>query len=112
MPAWNPQANKIFLDAIEIDASEGRNTFIDRACDGNTQLRDQVDSLIAASQKAGNFLEKLQPSVARVATLDLLPTERLGTLSVPTSCLSKSAKGAWASSTWPSRKSLSGVSWL
>ena len=72
MSVWNPQANKIFLDAIEIAALEGRNTFIDRACDGNTELREQVESLIAASQKAGNFLEKPQPAVASIATLELL----------------------------------------
>ena len=93
MSAWNPQANRIFLDALEIAAPEGRNTFIDMACDGNAQLREQVDSLIAASQKAGNFLEKLQPAVAHVATLDLPNVERLGTQIGPYKLLEQIGEG-------------------
>src|SRR5687768_5473820 len=57
MPDWNSQANNIFLDALEIAETEGRRTFLEKACDGDADLRAQVDSLIAASQKAGRFLE-------------------------------------------------------
>ena len=57
MPDWNSQANNIFLDALEIAEPEGRRTFLEKACDGDADLRSQVDSLIAASQKAGRFLE-------------------------------------------------------
>ncbi len=93
MSAWNPQANRIFLDAIEIAAPEGQNTFIERACDGDAALRKQVDSLIAASQKAGNFLEKLQSAVAHVATLELHPTERLGAQIGPYKLLEEIGQG-------------------
>ena len=42
------------------------------------------------------------------ATIDGPPiTEKLGTPSARTSCSSRSAKGAWASSTWPSSRSRS-----
>lgn len=57
MPDWNSQANNIFLDALEIAETEGRRTFLENACQGDLELLSQVDSLIAASQKAGRFLE-------------------------------------------------------
>ena len=64
MPAWNPQANDIFLNALDIAAPAGRKAFIERACGGDAELRAQVESLIVASQKAGSFLENPPSAVA------------------------------------------------
>jgi len=50
MPDWNPQANKIFLDALEIAEAEERRAFIENACARDADLQAQVDSLIDASQ--------------------------------------------------------------
>ena len=58
MPAWNPKANDIFLSALEIDALAQRQAFIEQACGGDEELLAQIASLLAASQKAGSFLEK------------------------------------------------------
>ncbi|HEY3245130.1 MAG TPA: hypothetical protein VGM03_17445, partial [Phycisphaerae bacterium] len=57
MGAWNAEANDIFLKALEIGAQEARRGFLDRACGGNVELRGQVESLLAARQHAGSFLE-------------------------------------------------------
>jgi len=45
----------IFLDAIEL-ADEERTAFLDRACDGDTTLRGEVESLIEAEAAAGGFM--------------------------------------------------------
>src|SRR5688572_12853253 len=57
MPAWNPQANDIFLAALEIASPHERSAYLDQACHGQTDLRAQVQALLAASDKAGSFLE-------------------------------------------------------
>ena len=65
MPAvWNPQANDVFLEALEQPGDE-REAFVERACSGNEQLLDQVRSLLTASQRAGSFLES-PPTDARL----------------------------------------------
>jgi serine/threonine protein kinase/WD40 repeat protein len=58
MPTWNPQANDLFLRAAEIESADERREFLDRECGGDRELRRQVESLLAASEKAGSFLEK------------------------------------------------------
>lgn len=57
MSAWNPQANVIFLNALEIAAPAERSTYIQQACREDAELLSHVQSLIAASQKSGSFLE-------------------------------------------------------
>ena len=44
MADWNPQANEIFLKALDIRSPEERLAFLDSACAGNAGLRVQVDS--------------------------------------------------------------------
>jgi len=57
MSAWNPQANVIFLNALEIAAPAERSAYIQQACREDAELLSHVQSLIAASQKSGSFLE-------------------------------------------------------
>ena len=57
MPNWDPEANDLFLRALEITAPEDRGRFLDEACAGNPALRDRVDGLIRAGEQAGSFLE-------------------------------------------------------
>src|SRR5262245_469810 len=64
MPAWNPQANDIFLAALERASPEQRKAYIDEACQGQEELRRQVKSLLAASEEAGSFLEAPHSAVA------------------------------------------------
>ena len=77
MPAWNPQANDIFLAALEIASPHERSAYLDQACHGQTDLRAQVQALLAASDKAGSFLEA-PPS----AVIDPRPTTA-GTAAMP-----------------------------
>src|SRR3954470_11547776 len=57
MGAWNPQANDIFLKATEIAGVEQRRAYLDEVCAGNADLRADVDSLIAAGERATGFME-------------------------------------------------------
>src|SRR5947209_1816581 len=57
MSAWNAQANDIFLKALEVQAPEERRRLLDETCGGNVELRAQVESLLAASERAGSFLQ-------------------------------------------------------
>ena len=58
MAEWNPQANDIFVRAVEIDAPVDRRLFLEQQCGDDAALRAQVDSLLAAGGKVGSFLEK------------------------------------------------------
>jgi len=57
MPNWDPEANDLFLRAVEITEPENRGRFLDEACAGKPALRDRVDGLIRAGEQAGSFLE-------------------------------------------------------
>jgi serine/threonine protein kinase len=57
MADWNPQANELFLHAAEMATDSERKEFLDREC-SDPILRQQVESLLAASHKLGNFLDK------------------------------------------------------
>lgn len=95
MPAWNPKANDIFLNALEISTPEGRRAFIEQACGSEAELRAQVDSLIAASQKAGSFLESPAPAIddGVGATINQLPLEKPGTQIGPYKLLQQIGEG-------------------
>jgi WD40 repeat protein/serine/threonine protein kinase len=75
MAKWNPEANDLFLRAAEIEAPADRQLFLDRQCAGDAGLRQQVEALLAASEKAGSFLIRpaIQAPVARGATVDYAP---------------------------------------
>jgi tetratricopeptide (TPR) repeat protein/serine/threonine protein kinase len=79
MNAWNPEANAIFLDALEAPSAEERRAFLDRACSGNSELRARVEALLVASEQAGSFLN--EPAVAISPTVDEASvSERPGTI--------------------------------
>ena len=52
----NPQ--EIFFQTIEIESAEEQQAFLDRACEGDDDLRTKVDGLIRAYRAAGSFLEE------------------------------------------------------
>ena len=93
MSAWNPQANEIFLNALEIAAPTSRADYIEQACGDDAELRRHVDSLLAAGQKAGNFLEYLPSAVAFDATLNQPPAEKPGTQFGPYKLLQQIGEG-------------------
>src|SRR5262249_41005261 len=57
MPDWDPEANDVFLRAIELPA-EDRRPFLDETCANNQALRARVDGLLRAGEAAGSFLEQ------------------------------------------------------
>jgi serine/threonine protein kinase len=68
MAAWNPEANDIFLTALEFRGSEQREEYLDQACAGDATLRVQVQALLDASDRAGSFLDRPATGVpARVS---------------------------------------------
>ncbi len=75
------QIEDLFIAALDRDADQCA-IFLDRACAGDEQLRDEVVSLLAAHEQAGNFLG--QPALAPITTTDITNTAR----SLPGSSLS------------------------
>src|SRR5712691_7498498 len=49
------QINELYHDAVELDAN-GQATFLNQACAGDADLRDEVESLIASHDQAGSFI--------------------------------------------------------
>jgi serine/threonine-protein kinase len=56
MTNWDPQANDVFLKALE-RAPDEREEFLNEACAGDSALRAEVESLLEASGRVGSFLE-------------------------------------------------------
>jgi eukaryotic-like serine/threonine-protein kinase len=65
MADWNPSANEIFLNAVEIGSPEQRRAYLDAACAQDQGLRQAVEGLLQAHAQAGSFLD--HPGVATVA---------------------------------------------
>ena len=57
MVTWNPKANGLFLEAVERLPGESRDAYLDEACGDDADLRQRVEALLAASDRAGSFLE-------------------------------------------------------
>ena len=55
---------EIFLGALERHGAE-RDAFLDRVCDGQTEVREEVESLLRSYEVAGSFME--DPAVAQAA---------------------------------------------
>jgi hypothetical protein len=91
----------IFLRAIEIASAEGRSSFLDAACGDNRRLRDEIEALLGAHARPLGLLDA--PDIGR-PTVDL-PAAHEGRVpsSAPTRSCRRSARAAWAPSTWPSR---------
>ena len=58
MADWNPRANEIFLDAMEIQDLADQRSFLEEHCDSDPELKEQVLSLIKASEKTHGLLKK------------------------------------------------------
>ena len=84
---WNPEANAIFLQLLE-QTPDQREALLQQCCGEDIALAGHVRSLLAASERAGSFLESPPTIVANLAdtaservaeapTLDFLsPPER------------------------------------
>ncbi len=74
MSSWNPRANEIFLQILELPP-EQRQAHLDAACGGDVELRQSVEALLQAHGQAGSFLEK--PADA-AATAEYTPLGQAG----------------------------------
>ena len=57
MNASTSDAKTIFGQAIDIEDAAARAAYLDQACGSNDPLRAEIDSLICAHFKAGDFLK-------------------------------------------------------
>ena len=55
---WDPAANEIFLNAIDIENDAGRREYLRQQCGDNETLRDEVESLLEAHRSARGPLDR------------------------------------------------------
>ncbi|HUR55506.1 MAG TPA: hypothetical protein VMZ71_15330, partial [Gemmataceae bacterium] len=72
--------DSIFVGALQIPEPDARAAFLDRACAGNTDLRQSVELLLQAHEKAGGFMHT---GPNQTATIDLPGGEQAGTIIGP-----------------------------
>jgi serine/threonine protein kinase/tetratricopeptide (TPR) repeat protein len=72
----------IFTEALAKPSPQERSAFLDQACGGNVALRQRVEVLLAALDRAGSFLESppadLSPTSVDEDTVQQPPAERPG----------------------------------
>ncbi len=103
--------DSIFLAALEKNTLEAGSAYLDQVCATDLALRKRVERLLAAHPKAaGSFLESPPEELQRPSKCPRYRKDPARS-SAPTSCWSRSAKAAWAWSTWPSSRSRSAARW-
>src|SRR5262249_7843886 len=65
MARWNSEANDIFFRATQQTPDRNRVLFLDQECRGDAGLRAQVEELLAANERAGDFLISPPTEVAK-----------------------------------------------
>src|SRR5262245_50439252 len=85
--------DSIFLEALEKDSAEARAAFLDQACGGDTVLRDGVERLLRAHERAGDFLGHKSPRLP--ATVLPAFAEGIGTLIGPYKLLEQIGEGGF-----------------
>jgi len=85
-------AETIFGDAIEIASPEERQAFLDRECQDDPSLRQEVEKLVLDYFRAGDFLEQPLAQIA-APTIDQLITEKPGTVIGPYKLLQQIGDG-------------------
>ena len=56
MPEWNPRANEVFLNALEKTTLVDRALYVDATCGADLDLKNAVNALLDAHEKAGSLL--------------------------------------------------------
>lgn len=67
MTTWNPQANEIFLKALDHSDPRQRSAFVISSCNGDAKLQRVVEDLLVAHEKKTSFLASprdLTPAVS------------------------------------------------
>ena len=82
MAAWNPKANEIFVNAVELSSPNERRELLDRECGSDAALREQVEKLLQAHGSASSFLQQpapgCEPTVVPVKPVSDIVGSRIG----------------------------------
>jgi serine/threonine protein kinase/tetratricopeptide (TPR) repeat protein len=73
MTTWNPKANALFLKALELPTPAERKAYLDQACASDEALRAEVEALLEAGARAGDFLEHPAGGPSPIPTVDERP---------------------------------------
>src|SRR5580698_2932880 len=68
MASQRELAEQLFEAALDLE-SEERAAFLDRACNGNAELRRDVEALLAADAEAGGFLSHTTEDLRKTLTV-------------------------------------------
>ena len=82
----------IFIAALERDAT-ARREYLDEVCEGNPELLQRVEKLLAAHENAASFMD--QPAGELAPTIDQPITEKPGTVIGPYKLLQKIGEGGF-----------------
>jgi eukaryotic-like serine/threonine-protein kinase len=94
MAANSPELRAIFGEALELASEEERRAYLDRACQGNADLRARIDALLLAHHDLGEFLE--QPVPPPSVTWDAPgPLEAPGTVIGPYKLMEQIGEGGF-----------------
>src|SRR5258708_2623609 len=75
MANQHDRLQEIFIEAVEKPAAE-RAAFLDRACVGNAELRQQLQRMIEADGSTGSFLRSLADEAGPRFAADAILSER------------------------------------
>ncbi len=92
------QAKQLYEAALKRRREE-RPHFLAENCGGDEELRREVGSLLAASEEAGEFLEK--PAINEMAEIIVRQRSLIGGRSSSTKLSRCWGPGEWARFTWP-----------
>jgi WD40 repeat protein/serine/threonine protein kinase len=92
MPTDLNQAKSIFMSAAERPAGAARQAYLAEVCGSDSDLRHEVDDLLAHLERVGSFLE--QPPAA-APTIDATATEAAGTVIGPYKLLEQIGEGGF-----------------
>jgi serine/threonine protein kinase/WD40 repeat protein len=93
MSSETPNAETLFVQAIEIESAAERAAYLDRACANDPALRLELEQLVADHFRAGTFLEN--PAAQIADTLDEPSTERPGAIIGPYKLLEQIGEGGF-----------------
>ena len=94
----DPNAKRIFLEAIEQNSADEVARFVDAACADNPALRGRVEELLRAHQQAGKFLGGPSPApgeAEHTLTADELGRDQPGTIIGPYKLLQQIGEGGF-----------------
>ena len=102
MPDRRLDEEEIFHVARKITDPETQAKYLDQICAGDQPLRERVEALLKVHEQEQAFLKPEAESAADRGVSRRSPRGR-AMRSVATGCWSRSAKGDWASCSWPNR---------